>query len=208
MAADKFSICSDALALTGNNVPNVADDGSDEWNVASVAFESSVDSLIQAHSWNFASAVSTLVRAGDSPDDQFTDAYPKPAGCLALIWVRVNDIPCDYKIIGNQICLNSGGQVVTAKSVLIPDTGVWPPMFVDCVRQKTMAGIYRGLNEDPSAAERMEAQAMMSLEAARVRTDQEQPKRALFNSRLRRARMVPRPWLNTPPDFGGNGPPG
>lgn len=207
MAADKLSIIQSACALTGNLVPNVADDGSDEWNVASAAYEAAVDTLIEAHNWNFATVVTTLVRAGASPDDQFTDAYNRPPGSLALVWVRVFDIPMDYKVIGGQICVNSRGQAVTCKYVQQPDPGSWPPMFVDCVRISVMAGLYRGLNEDMSAAQSMEQQATQRLQDARSRTDQEQGKRALFNSRLRAARRVRRPWNSTPPDYGGTGNP-
>jgi hypothetical protein len=203
MAADKLSIIIDALTLTGNTVPDVADDGSDEWKVASIAYEAAVDSLISAHSWNFATVVTALVRVGDSPDDQYTDAYNRPPGSLALVWVRANDVLVDYKIIGGQICINANSQVVTCKYVQQPDPGSWPPMFIDCVRWATIAGIYRGRNEDISAAQGAEARMMHSLQDARTRTDQEQGKQALFNSRLRTARRVRRPWLNTPPDWGG-----
>jgi hypothetical protein len=207
MATDKTSIIQEALALTGNNVPPVADDGSDEWRVGSVAYETAVDGLIEAHSWNFATVVATLVRAGASPDDQFTDAYNRPVASLALVWVRANDVPVDYKIIGGQICINATGQVVTCKYVRQPDPGSWPPMFTDCVRALTMAGIYRGLNEDISAAQSMENRSLQMLQDARTRTDQEQGKRALFNSRLRTSRRVRRPWSNTPRDWGGTGAP-
>jgi hypothetical protein len=204
MANDKLSIVQTSLQLTGNYVPNVADDGSDEWNVASAAYEAAIDSTIEAHDWNFATVIVTLVRAGDSPDDLFTDAYNKPADSLAVVWIRINDVPMDYKIIGNQICLNSFAGTVTLKYVRIPDAGSWPPMFVDCVRAQVMAGIYRGLNEDLGAARDMDAQALRKLQDARTRTDQEQPKRALFNSRLRAARRMRRPWLETPPPWGGS----
>jgi hypothetical protein len=207
MASDKLSICQDALTLTGNNVPPIADDGSEEWKVASVAYESAIDSLIEAHNWNFATVVVALQRAGDSPDDMFTDAYTRPQDCLAVVWIRTNDVPTDYKIIGQSICLNAYQGVVTTKYVRQPDAGSWPPMFVDCIRQLTMAGIYRGLNEDLSAANAMEQRAMQSLADARTRTDQEQPKRALFNSRLRTTRNVRRPWINDPPEWGGTGNP-
>jgi hypothetical protein len=70
-----------------------------------------------------------------------------------------------------------------------------------------MAGIYRGLNEDISAASQMESQAARKLQDARTRTDQEQPKRSLFNSRLRAARRVRRPWVETPPGWGGTNTP-
>lgn len=205
--ADKLSIIQDACGLTGNRIPAVADDGSDEWNIASIAFEAAIDTLIEAHNWNFATAVATLQRTGDSPDDQFEDAYPKPTGSLAVVWVRVDDVPVDYKIIDNKICLNDFDGVVTSKYVRTPDAGSWPPMFVDIMRTLVMAGLYRGMNEDTNTAIQLESQAYRKLGDARTRTDQEQPKRALFTSRMRQARTVRRPWPNSPRGWGGTGNP-
>jgi hypothetical protein len=207
MPNDKLSIIQAALAMTGNNIPQVADDGSEEWNMASVVYETSVDGLIEAHNWNFSTNIQTLVRLGAALDANYTDAYNKPADCLHVIWIRVNGVPIDYKIVNNQICVNASSQAVTVKYVRIPNNGSWPPMFVDCVRQSVMAGIYRGLNEDIAAANGMDAQALRTLQMARTRTDQEQPKRALFSSRLRAARQVRKPWQITPPAWGGSNTP-
>jgi hypothetical protein len=106
---DKLSIIADELVITGNTVPQTADDGSDEWNVCSAAYEAAVAETIEAHSWSFDTQISSLVRVGASPDDLFQDAFAKPNACLHLIWVRVNDQTVDYKIINNHVCLTSNG---------------------------------------------------------------------------------------------------
>jgi hypothetical protein len=46
---DKLSTIADELAITGNNVPQTADDGSDEWSVCSPAYEAAVAQTIEAH---------------------------------------------------------------------------------------------------------------------------------------------------------------
>lgn len=216
MADDKLSIIAAELALTGNNIPSVADDGSDEWNVCSPAYDIAVPLTLSRHSWNFGTQVVTLNRVGDSPDTQFTDAYAMPPACLGLIWVRVDgagvesapafdDVPVDYKIINNQICLTAEGGSVTAKFEANPGIQNWPPLFTAVIRLLVRAAIYRGFHEDQTQADREEAKAEAMLSEARTRTDQQQPKRAVFNSRALAARRIRRPTTISPPGWGGTG---
>ncbi len=51
---DKLSLINRALALTGNYTVNVADDGSDEWNACSPAYETGLGLMMEDHGWGFA----------------------------------------------------------------------------------------------------------------------------------------------------------
>lgn len=202
---DKLDIINDALALTGNAIRAAVDDGSDEWTTASIAYEAAVGWLIQEHNWGFGTAIATATRSGDSPDEAYEDAYAKPSGSFAIVWVKLNGLPVEYRIIGGQICLTANDGTVTVKYVEQPSPDSWPPLFVQALRCQVMAGCYRGLNEDVGSANQEEAKAENFLQRARTRTDQEQPKRSLFSSRLRNSRMIRRPWARSPRDFGGIG---
>lgn len=208
MAADKLSIIVDALGLTGNRLPAASDDGSPEWAVASIAYEAAVGWLIEAHSWGFGTAIVELQRGGNSTDPLYDDFYEKPNNCFRVVWVRVNNAPADFKVIGNTINLSARGGVVTCKFVEQPTPDNWPPLFVQALRSAVMGGIYRGLNEDLSAADRQDAMARDWLQQAKTAVDQDEPKRAPFNSRLRASRMIRRPWPSSPRDWGGTGRPG
>lgn len=205
MSFDKLGIINDVLAETGNNLVAVADDGSDEWTVCSPAYEKAVKSTVEIHNWSFDTNVATLNRVGDSPDDLFNDAYAKPDGALSIEWVRINDAPGDYRIINNQICLSSRGYVVTCKFTIDNGAANWPPLFADIIRLLVRAAVYRGLHEDPGQADKEESKAMAVLQTAMTRVDQDQPKRALFNSRAISARYTRRPFVRTPFPFGGTG---
>lgn len=218
MADDKLSIISAELAMTGNNVPAVADDGSDEWNACSPAYDIGVPLTVERHNWNFATQIAALNRVGDSPDDQYTDAYAMPPGSLSLVWVRadssgieaapaLDEVAIDYKIINNQICLSSEGGAITAKFVVNPGVQNWPPLFTAIIRLLVRSAIYRGLHEDNAQADREEAKAEALLDEARTRTDQQSPKRAAFTSRAVNARRVRRPAISSPPGYGGTGNP-
>lgn len=216
MNVDKLSIISDECSILGENPPATADDGSPEWNACSPAYEAAVQETIQAHSWPFETQIATLVRVGTSPDDTYTDAMAMPNACLQLIWVRVaesagNDFPADYKIVNNRICLNLfGTYTATAKYVIDPQiigTGPWPPLFTKIIRYKVRAAICYGLREDDDAGMKWDAAAAAVLQEARTRVDQQQPKRAVFNSRAIASRIVRRPWVRTPFPWGGTGVP-
>lgn len=204
---DKLSIINGALGELGENLVAVADDGSDEWNCCSPAYENAVPETIEAHDWGFDTTVVNLVRTGAPTDDLYTDAMAMPVDSLHLIWVRVRDVPADYRIINNQICLSLNGYTATAKYVRDNGTGAWPPSFVKIIRTRVMAAIFTGLREDVDGGLKLHAMADKLLQEARTRVDQQQPKRAVFNSRAQGARLVRRPFVNTPASWGGTGVP-
>lgn len=197
---DKLSIVQDAATQTGNNPPNVADDGSEEWDHGSVAYELALPYAIENKNWKFGTKVEVLTSTGIAPTDpQFDTAYAKPPDLLHLIWVRLNDLAVEYQVLNNQIVLNNnGGQAVTAKFVYAPTLDQVTPTFAMALRAFTASGIYRGLNEDAGNADKMWALGEAMLSSAASRADQEQPKRAMFKSRLAMARRARRPWPQSP----------
>lgn len=221
---DKLGLINQQLALTANNLVAAADDGSDEWNCASAAYEYAFEYALDNHDWKQLTNVITLQSTGTSPtDDQFDTAYEKPADCIHVIWVRINDLPVVYQILGNEIVLNATG---VAPGVAIP-AGTTPGVatmkyvssagspsaemlrtFMTALGRFVMAGIYRGMHEDLAAARAEEQAAIALLAEARRRSDQEQPKRAPFNSRISASRRVRRPYPSVPTGWGGTGAPG
>lgn len=185
---DKIGVINECLLLTGQNLVSVEEDGSNEWNVCSAAYEGAVGLLLERHDWKFATDIATLTRTGDALDTDYLDAYAKPNGCLHLIWVRTDDYPAEWKIVGNKVLLNADGAAVIAKFVKEPGPDQWPPTFLRVLKTLIQAAIYRGLKRDEKEARSREADAELMLQDARTRTDQEDPKRALFKGTLRNKR--------------------
>jgi hypothetical protein len=228
---DKIGLINQALALTGNNLVNAADDGSDEWNVTSAAYEKAIEYMFEAHDWKQITTVVTLNSTGVAPtDDQFDTAYAKPADCIHVIWVRLNDLPVVYQVLNNQIVLNATGVapgvaipagttpgIATMKYVSSSPPGVGGQVarasdqmtrtFMTALETFVEAGIYQGLHEDVQTARLLKAEAMALLQEAKTRSDQEQPKRAMFNSKLSASRRVRRPYPSVPTGWGGTGAP-
>lgn len=219
---DKLGVVNSGLSQTGDNLVNVADDGSTEWNVCSPAYERALAYMMETHSWSQATDVRTLQPTATAPtDDQFDTAYLLPPDLVHLIWVRVSDRPTEYQLLNGQLILNARGgmpqptppntpQPVTIKAVFSTDSDpvFATPTFVLALVGFVMSGIYRGLHKDVAQAERMWNGAKMLLQEAMTRHDQQTPKRSMFNSRLSTSRRIRRPWPLIPPGYGGTGRPG
>lgn len=225
----KIDLINEALALTGNNLVAAADDGSDEWIVGSAAYERGLEYMLENHDWKQITTVVTMQPTGTAPtDDQFDTAYAKPADCVHVIWVRLNDLPVVYQVLTNQIVLNQFGNApgvnpppgavagtVTMKYVSSSPPGIGATAvittmtrtFMTALSRFVMSGIYRGMHDDPQEARAEEASALKILAEARHRSDIEQPKRAPFNSRITASRRVRRPYPAVPTGWGGTGSP-
>jgi hypothetical protein len=239
---DKLDLINSALLACGDNSVNVADDGSDEWNVCSPAYETALGYIMESHSWGYGSLVITLQPSPTAPtDSDFDTAYPLPTDLVHLIWVKLNRNTSNpsantaqlttYDIQGSAngplLLVNSQGgppppnppvapAICTIKYVsnagALSDATSGTPIMVTALQRFVIAGIYRGLHEDPAEAVREEQAARLILQEARTRYDQQKPKRAFFNSRMAASRRIRRPW----PPIGtgswgsgsGSGPPG
>lgn len=246
---DKLGLINQMLSLTGNNTVAVYDDGSSEWEVGSAAYEHAFEYALDSHDWKQITTVVTLNPTGIAPaDSEFDTAYAKPADCVHIIWVRVNqaaglssvnppvsgfNVPINYVVLNNQILVNLFNEppgvppppgtptpVITMKYVSSnppiavqgqTTTGAQNQMlrtFMTALGRFVLAGIYRGLHKDRAAAAAEEQAAMVLLQQARTRADQEQGKRAMFNYRITASRRVRRPFPPTPTGWGGTGIPG
>src|SRR5882672_11271736 len=107
---DKLTCINSGLSQTGDNLVNVPDDGSPEWNVCSPAYERALAYMMEQHGWTAATDVRTLQPAVNAPNDPLFDtAYALPPDMVHLIWVRVSDFPVNYDILAGQLILNARG---------------------------------------------------------------------------------------------------
>lgn len=223
---DKLSVINRCLGVSGDNLCNTADDGSDEWNTASPAYEEALSVLIEDANWGFATKVVTLTASPTPPADTAWDtAFVLPPDLAHIVWVKINrntsdpvagvvNRPLLYDILAGQLVCNAQGGppppvppqvpgIVTMK--LVSRDNADPvnatPRFVRALQAFTMSGIYRGLHEDTTEAARLWQAGEQFAQQARTRYDQQKPKRQLWNSRITASRRGRRPW----PTSGNNG---
>jgi hypothetical protein len=219
----KIDIINSALVETGNNIVAMANDGSDEWNVGSPAYDRAIAYVMESHSWGYATQNIVLTPSSTPPQDtDFDTAYPIPPDCIHIIWVKINfnnpntsNIPqlTLWKIAGTQagpvIVVNARGgppppltpvtpaQVtmfyISNAGALCQSTFGTPTLILALV-SFVMSGVYRGLHEDIPEADKMWMAGDQMLQRARTLYDQQKPKRQFFNSRIGAVRRIRRPW--------------
>jgi|SRR5215472_6464516 len=219
----KLDVIQSACAITGDDPPAVADDGSDIWNTASPVYERWIAYVMATHSWGFATQTIVLTASPTAPQDtDFDTAYPIPTDCVQVIWVKLNNNEPNtsnsptltlWKIAGTPagpvIVLNSKGgppppltPVTPAQVTMYYISNAGPlcditngsPILVNALIGFVAGGIYQGFHEDLQTAN-MEYQAAKALlQEARTRYDQQKPKRQFFNSRIGAVRRIRRPW--------------
>lgn len=203
----KLECINSALAQTGENLVNVADDGSVEWNTCSPAYERALAAVTESHPWAWVTNWRTLQPAANAPaDDRYDTAYNLPPDLVHLIMVRVNDRTCLWDFLDGQLVVNAQGGppppsppatpfpviikgIFSTKSDLVNGT----PTVVVALERFVMSAIYRGIRKEFKEAAAMESEAHAILQQAKARHDMQKPKRALFISRTRRARYIRRP---------------
>ena len=219
----KLDVINSALAATGDNLVNVADDGSDEWTVSSPAYDRGLSYAMESHSWGYATQTIVLQPSPTPPQDtDFDTAYPIPIDCVHVIWVKINqnnpntsNVPmlALWKIAGTPtgpvIVVNARGGPPPPTTTVTPaqvtmyyisnagplcDSTFGTPTLILALQSFTMSGIYRGLHEEPAEGDKMWLAGEQMLQRARTRYDQQKPKRQFFNSRIGAVRRIRRPW--------------
>lgn len=217
----KLELINSGLSQTGDNLVAAADDGSEEWQAASPAYERGLAYVCESHPWGWLTAVRTLQPAVNAPSDDYYDtAYPLPSDLVHLIEVRINDVPCIWDLLNDQLVVNAQGGPprpsppanplpVTIKGIFSTnsDPTFATPTVVLALQMFVMSGIYRGLHTDTAEADKLWTAAMHMLDEAKFRHDTQMPKRALFNSRITAVRRNRKPWRQTPYGWSGTGTP-
>lgn len=212
----KLEIVNSALSQTGDSLVSVADDGSVEWSTCSPAYERALAYVCESHPWNWLTKFEVLQPSPTAPsDDRYDTAYLLPSDLVHLIMVRVNDFPCKWDLLNGQLVVNAQGGPpppsvpttpfpVIIKGIFSTDSDpvFATPSVIIVLQMFVMSGIYRGMKKDTTEADKLWGAGMAMLEKAKSRHDMQQPKRALFRSRMTLSRRSRRPGSPTPPGLG------
>ena len=214
---DKTIIINSALSQTGDSLVSAADDGSVEWETCSPAYERGLAYVTEAHPWNWTTNWRTLQPSPTAPpDDRWDTQYALPPDLVHLIQVRVNDGPCAWDIVNDQLVVNAKGgppppSVPTTPFAVIikgifstnADPVLATPTVVVVLQLFVMSGIYRGMKKDVAEANNLWKTAHAMLKDAKARHDMQQPKRKIFISRMNESRRHRRPGSPTVRGLGG-----
>lgn len=226
----KLELINSALSQTSDNLVASADDGSEEWNAASPAYERGLAFVCEDHPWSWLTDFRELQPAANQPDDRtFHTAYNIPTDLVHLILVRAHEgVPCIWDIQNNQIYAHWNPWIgpdhdheesppaephhhrpIRIKGIFSTNSDLTfaTPTVVTVLQMFVMSGIYRGMHSDTSEADKLWSAAMSMLDRAKARHDMQKPKTAMFNSRYTAVRRTRKPWRQTPYGWSGTGNP-
>jgi len=82
---NKVDICNKALTLIDGDYILSLDEDSQNARLCNEFFDSSLETLLQEHPWNFALKRATLARLAEAPAYGYTYAYGLPSDCLRVV---------------------------------------------------------------------------------------------------------------------------
>lgn len=141
--------------------------------VASDIYEGIVGDLLTRHTWSFATKRELLVHKR-STTGEYTEVYAVPSDSINLIRVSSGGVLIDYELQGEEILTNVKTDLV-AKYHFRAIEGSWPADFAEAVVRMLQAHFARALDEDESAAERLEQNAEARFTRAMVRDRRQSP---------------------------------
>jgi hypothetical protein len=210
---DELSIINDALMDCGYDPVTVAGgDNSAAWLAGKRAYDRYLPVLMARHDWKFRTRLTTLSRQGTSTFPGLTDIYQKPADCLHIMacWdvavaeqatalpqyyvreFRITTPKFDFKLIGDQVhCIGPDG--VGCLYLPWPSSDAdMPALFREALVQGCIAILQRGLNDDREKAVDAFKMGEMMLQEGRTRSDNQEPRRAIFSQRMQQVRRTRR----------------
>lgn len=191
---DDLKVINNALSFTGNFTVSTLNDGSDEAIAAEIALQRAKDFIVAAYEWSFHTKTAALTRLGDSDMPPFAHAMQYPPDCWHL-----------RSVIGDQGGTPMEHRIVQGKIHTMYDTGIlafyvtdptsdqdWHPLATEALTIFVESGIYRGLNEDQTAADRRWQDGEAMLARAAGRDGQQSSPRPIYRSRSWHARRLRR----------------
>lgn len=162
------SICNLALMRLGHNPIASLSEDSKAGIACNANYEPVRDALIESHPWNFAIKRDELAQDATAPEFEFAYRYTLPADFLRLI--RTEDESGSIfteNRIENGYLLTDAGSVKIEYVAKITDPNTFTPLFVDVLAAHLSAALCMWLNDNQSAAQKLEEVAAAKLSLAR-----------------------------------------
>lgn len=171
MATSNVSIANRALTLlSADRINSLTSDTSEQARKISAIFDSTRDSLLEEHNWNFARKERTLSLLDETPTmDTYTKVYQLPADCIRVIRLE-GEIAFD--IYGNKLYTNSDDPRIEyiAKET---DPTKFSAGFVRAFSSRLAAELAFGITQSATMAQQMDAVAVRDLKEAKWSDGQE-----------------------------------
>ena len=179
-------VASASMAMIGGGAITSFSDGTIEAEIAESLYEDTVDTLLCASRWTFATDQIELNHVSTAPDGRFSDAWQLPvATILQLHAVTCNDIRIKYDMYGTQIyCDYADSNTLIADYTFRPAESLWLPVFKTAVELQLAAFFAPAVRADNDLAVLMQTRAENALRMAKLQDSQQRTSKKVTTSRF------------------------
>lgn len=124
-----LGICSRAMALIGADNVNSFDDGTNEAQISSALYESTLVSALTEHRWNFATVQAQAVKLAQAPEDRFAIQYELPNPILTIDLVSPDRYP--YELFSDRRIMTDYDGDLWVEGVFRVDESKLPGYFIE-----------------------------------------------------------------------------
>jgi len=136
--ATEVSICSNALRKLGDDPITSLTDNTERARLCNAFYEPTRDSVLRAHTWNFAIRRQELAQLTSTPEFDYDYEYTLPTSPYCLRVLKMEYDEYEFKIEGRKLLSNEG----TAKILYIgkiTDPAEFDVMFVEALTARLAA---------------------------------------------------------------------
>lgn len=174
----KTDVCNLALAELGaRRISSYDADTTVEANACRLHLDHVVDTLLERHQWNFATARATLAKLAVPGDSEWGETWQLPTDCVRLIRITTGDTQNplrDFAVEGRRLLTRGVGEAL--RIVYVSNSrpvAQWIPLFTDAVIYKLAARISGDVTQNPHLGEaclqKLEALALPAAQTADAR---------------------------------------
>jgi hypothetical protein len=164
MATSNVSIANRALTLLSADRIQALNDTSEQARKINAIFESTRDSMLAEHNWNFAMKERQLSLLDETPImDAWTLVYQLPSDCLRVVTFEGD---YEFAIYGNKLYTNSDDARIVYVSK-VTDPNLFSAGFVKALASRLAADIAFGITQNATMTQNMDAMAQRDLKEAK-----------------------------------------
>ncbi len=175
--ATEVSICSNALRRLGDDPITSLTEDTERARLCNAFYESSRDSLLRSHPWNFAITRATLAQLSTTPAYGFAYQYALPTDpyCLRVLEMEYQDYIFKIENLATEgrVLLTDESTAKILYIARITDTTLFDSLFVDLLTAKLATNLAYAITNSLKVQEQMYRLYQLKLSEARSIDGQE-----------------------------------
>ena len=152
--ATEVSICSNALRKLGDDPITSRTDDTERARLCNAFYDSTRDSVLRSHPWNFAITRASLSKLTSVPSFDYTAEFTLPTDpyCLRVLKMAEDDL--EFKVEGRKLLCNEDSAKILYIARIV-DTAEYDPMFTEVLTARLTAELAYSITGSNSLTKQM-----------------------------------------------------